>query len=111
MMKQRGADKPLYRNMSRAEADAVRETGVLQGGRPGEPYWTDSRFRSADRAQDRLPLPERPEVQMECRLRGSPAMERNGTRVAPDYGGRGGGREYMSTEPVEVETINVQPYR
>lgn len=96
--------------MSRAEADAVRKTGVLRGGRPGETYWTDSRFRSAENAQDRLSLPERPEVQMEFRLKGSPALERNGTRVTPKYGGRGGGREYMSTEHVEVEIINVQPY-
>ncbi|MBI4511331.1 MAG: Hint domain-containing protein, partial [Deltaproteobacteria bacterium] len=106
-----GGGKPLYRSMSQAEADAVRETGVLRGGRPGETYWTDSRFRSADRAQDRLSLPNRPEVQMEFRLKSSPAMSRDGTRVAPDYGGRGGGREYMSTDPVEVEIINVQPYR
>ena len=96
--------------MSRAEADAVRKTGMLRGGRPGETYWTDSRFRSAERAQDRLSLPERPEVQMEFRLKGAPVLTRNGTRVAPDYGGRGGGREYMSTKPVEVEVINVQPY-
>jgi RHS repeat-associated protein len=106
-----GGGKPLYRSMSQAEANAVRETGMLRGGRAGETYWTDSKFRSADRAQDRLSLPERPEVQMEFRLQSSPAMSRNGTRVAPDYGGRGGGREYMSTDPVEVEVINVQPYR
>jgi hypothetical protein len=46
---------------------------------------------------------------VEFRLKGSPTMSRSGSRVAPDYGGRGGAREYMSTDPVEVEIINVEP--
>jgi len=33
------------------------------------------------------------------------------TRVNPDNGGRGGGREYMTGDAVEVEIVNVQPYR
>lgn len=37
-------------------------------------------------------------------------LERAGTRVDPLYGGRGGGREFMSLEQIEVEIINVQPY-
>jgi hypothetical protein len=96
--------------MSRAEADAVLESGALRGGRPGETCWTDSRFRSAAGAQDRLSLPQKPEVQMEFRLRNSPELQRAGTRVDPAYGGRGGGREYMSLDRVEVEVVNVQPY-
>ena len=103
--------KPLYRSMSRAEASAVQQTGKLRGGREGETFFTDSRFRSADRAQDRLSLPQRPEVQMEFRITNSPTISRNGTRVDPSYDGRGGGREYMTTDPVEVEIINVQPHR
>jgi RHS repeat-associated protein len=105
-----GAAKPLYRNMSAAEAQAVRETGLLRGGRPGETYWTDSRFRSAATAQDRLSLPGKPEVQMEFQLKNSPLLERPGTRVDAKYGGPGGGREYMSLDQVEVEVVNVQPY-
>ncbi len=103
--------KPLYRSMSRAEAEAVQRTGILRGGREGETFFTDSRFRSADRAQDRLSLPQRPEVQMEFRITNSPTISRNGTRVDPSYDGRGGGREYMTTDPVEVEIFNVQPHR
>ena len=103
--------KPLYRNMSKAEAEAVQQTGKLRGGKEGDTFFTDSRFRSADTAQDRLSLPNRPEVQMEFRIKNSPSMTRNGTRVDPEAGGRGGGREYMTTNPVEVEIINVQPYR
>jgi hypothetical protein len=97
--------------MSKAEAEAVRQAGKLRGGREGETFFTDSRFRSADTAQDRLSLPNRPEVQMEFLIKNNSSMIRNGTRVDPAYGGRGGGREYMTTDPVEVEIINVQPYR
>lgn len=93
--------------MSKTDAEAVQQTGKLRGGREGE---TDSRFRSADTAQDRLSLPNRPEVQMGFQIKNNPSMMRNGTRVDPAYGERGGGREYMTTNPVEVEIINVQPY-
>ncbi len=47
---------------------------------------------------------------MEFQLRSSPKLQRNGTRIQADYGGRGGGREYMSLDPVEVDVINVQPF-
>ena len=103
-------EKKFYRSMSRAEADAVTDTGILRGGRPGDTFFTDSRFRTASRAQNRLSLPSTPEVQMEFKVTNNPNMIRNGTRVAPDYGGIGGGREFMTTDPVSVEVINVQPY-
>ena len=103
--------KPLYRSMSRAEAEAVRNTGKLRGGREGETFFTDSRFGSAKRAQDRLSLDQLPEVQMEFRLRSNPNSVRNGTKVRPANNGRGGGKEYSSMDPVEVEITNVQPYR
>jgi len=83
---------------------------MLRGGNPGETFFTDSRFRSAGAAQDRLSLPNKPEVQMEFRIRNTPHMQRNGTRISPSHGGRGGGKEYMTTDPVEVDIINVQPY-
>ena len=95
--------------MSRAEAEAVQETGFLRGGRPGETHWTDARFTSAARAQDRLSLPGRPEVRMHFRIKNNPSLSRNGTRVAPAYGGRGGAREYGSFDPVEVDIVDVQP--
>jgi len=104
------ADKPLYRYMSRAEADAIRETGLLRGGRAGETFWTDSRFTSAARAQSRLSLGSAPEVRMEFRLKNNPALERAGTRVQPANGGTGLGREYSTFDRVEVEIINVQPF-
>lgn len=96
--------------MSKAEAEAVKQTGKLRGGNPGETFFTDSRFRSGARAQDRLSLPQRPEVQMEFRIKNNPTLLKKGTRVTPDYGRRGGGREFMTTDPVRVGVINIQPY-
>ncbi len=104
------ADKPLYRYMSRAEANAIRETGLLRGGRAGETFWTDSRFTSAARAESRLSLGSAPEVRMEFRLKSNPTLERAGTRVQPANGGTGLGREYSTFDRVEVEIINVQPF-
>ena len=109
-MAAKSTGKTFFRSMSKAEAEAVSNTGKLRGGKPGETFFTDSRFRSAERAQDRLSLPGKPQVQMEFRITNNPALERNGTRVVPDFGGRGGGREYMSRDAVNVEIINVQPY-
>ncbi|WP_420209289.1 SpvB/TcaC N-terminal domain-containing protein [Candidatus Electronema sp. JC] len=102
--------KTFYRSMSKAEALDIQKTGKLRGGKSGETFFTDSRFRSGDKAKDRLSLQERPEVQMEFQIKNNPSPTRNGTRVTPDYGGRGGGKEFMTTDPVEVEIINIQPY-
>jgi hypothetical protein len=106
----KNVDKPLYRYMSQTEANAVRETGLLRGGRAGETFWTDSRFTGATRAQNRLSLESAPEVRMEFRLRNNPTLERAGTRVQPANGGTDFGREYSTFDPVEVEIINVQPF-
>lgn len=108
-----GTSKTFFRNMSRAEAKAVKDTGKLRGGNPGDTFFTDQRFRTGDRgarAQDRLSLPQRPEVQVEFRITNNPSLQRNATRVTPANGGRGGGREFMTTDPVQVEIINVQPF-
>jgi len=104
------AGKTFYRSMSNAEAQAVKETGKLRGGKPGETFFTDSRYKSANKAQDRLSLPVKPDVQMEFKIKNNPPMQLNGTRVDPAFGGRGAGKEFMTTNPVEVEIINVQKY-
>ena len=76
-----------------------------------EPHPEGLDGESADTAQDLLSLPNRPEVQMDFRIKNNPSMTRNGTKVDPTYSARGGGRKYMTTGPVEVEIINVQPCR
>ena len=96
--------------MSKTEADAVKDTGKLRGGIEGETFFTDSRFKTKEKAQKRLSLEKEPEVQMEFRVKNDPKMELNGTKVKPDYGQVGKGKEFMTNQPVEVEIINVQKY-
>ena len=104
-------DKTYYRNMSKKEAQAVKESGKLRGGRSGETFFTDSRFKTGEKAKDRLSLPEKPEVQMEFEIKNKPKLEKNGVKVEPEFGGRGGGKEYMTKDPVKVEIKNVQPFK
>ena len=47
---------------------------------------------------------------MEFRIKNNPRPRLNGTRVQPCCGGMGGGREFMTMDPVLVEIINIQPY-
>ncbi|MGI9246187.1 MAG: RHS repeat-associated core domain-containing protein [Steroidobacteraceae bacterium] len=52
----------VQRAMSRAELDATLQTGLLRGGRRGTHYVSDAVNASANRAQQRLALPTRPQV-------------------------------------------------
>lgn len=101
--------REFYRYMSEAEVAAIRRTGLLRGGRPEETFWTTDYYESADEAQERLALRERPEKRVWFRITNEPAMERKNTRVAPDEGQPGGGTEYMTAadEKVAVEVIDV----
>jgi RHS repeat-associated protein len=102
--------KSYYRSMSKAEVEAIKRTGKLRGGVPGRTYFTDSRYKSATKAQRRLSLKNTPEVQMEFHITNNPRMVDNGTTVDPKYGQPGLGKEYSTDDPVHVEVKNVQPY-
>lgn len=93
-------DRTLYRYMSRAEAEAVRDTGYLRGGIPGEVYWTNDYYESALLAMRRLALGSLPEVRMRFRILDTPQLTRDGVQVRPDAEQPGGGTEYMSEEKV-----------
>ncbi len=97
--------KPLYRVMTEAELNAVKETGRLRGGWEGETYFTDSYYKNADNAQNRLSLKNKPQYILEFKIINNPKVA-GGSRVEPTYGGTGGGREYVTTDPVEVKIIN-----
>ena len=99
--------RTFYRYMSRAEAEAVERTGFLRGGIPGEVYWTDDLYERSTEAMGRLALADLPEVRMRFRMKGEPALVRNGTRVRSDGRQPGGGTEYMTLARVEVEVSAV----
>jgi len=99
--------KSLYRVMSEAELKAVQETGYLRGGRKGTTYFTDSYYKNASNARNRLSLPNKPEYIVEFKITNNPVVM-GGNTVKPDYGGLGGGREYFSNDLIKVEIINYQ---
>lgn len=99
--------KGFYRYMSWAEA--IRATGFLRGKRPGETYWTDEWYESAEEAKQLLALKVRPGVRIEFRILNESELLRDGDRVEPGEDEPGGGTEWMTLEPVEVEVIEVEP--
>jgi len=100
-------EKVFYRYMSRAESEAVEQSGLLRGGRPGRTYWTTDRYESAREAMGRLALENEPEIRLEFRITNEPELAVEGATVAPDEAEPGRGTEYMSEQSVEVEVGRV----
>ena len=101
------SSKRLYRTMSESELKAVKETKTLRGGREGTTFFTDSNYKSASKAKERLSLPDTPSYNVEFEITNKPKIS-GGTRVEPKYGGTGGGREYYTDDKVKVKIINYQ---
>ncbi len=99
--------KPLYRVMSAKELQAVKDTGILRGGRAGTTFFTDSSFSSAAKAQSRLALGDTPEYIVEFKITNNPAIN-GGTKVTPLNDQLGGGREYWTNDPIQIQIINYQ---
>lgn len=94
--------------MSRAELAATESSGLLRGGRGGTHYASDAVNSSAGRAQQRLALPQTPEVRVTLEV---PAGRFSGpTRVAPANNMPGGGLERTATGNVPVQILRVDPY-
>lgn len=100
-----------YRYVTEAEVQAIKGTGMLRGGRPGETFFTKDVYKSGAHAQDRLSLPNAPTHRVEFEITNNPAMIRNGTKVGPVGLHSGRGAEFMTVDPVRVNLINVQPLR
>jgi RHS repeat-associated protein len=97
------------RVMTEGEIQAVKDTGMLRGGNPGETYFTKDLYKSGTKAQERLSLPTKPTHRLEFEIKNNPQMQRNGTKVTPANGQPGKGSEFMTTDPVEVKILNIQP--
>lgn len=89
------------------ELNAVKETGILRGGRQGTTYFTDSYFKNANTAKSRLALPEKPQFIMEFEITNNPIIK-GGTRVTPNFWELGGGREFFTDDIINVKIINYQ---
>jgi hypothetical protein len=100
-----------YRYVTEAEIQAIKNSGMLRSGRPGETFFTKDVYKSGAHAQERLSLPTTPTHRIEFNVTNNPTMLRNGTKVDPVGSLPGKGSEFMSTDPVRVDLINVQPLR
>ena len=100
-----------YRYVAEGEVQAIKDTGKLRGGNPGDTFFTKDVYKSGEKAQQRLSLPSRPTHRVEFEINNNPNLGRNGTKVDANYGQPGKGSEFMTTDPVEVNLINVQPLR
>lgn len=100
--------KVFYRYVGGREVAAIRETGMLRGGRPRRTFWTEDAYGTAAEAKARLALGEPPPAfRVAFTIRNEPEISRRGDRVLPAAGEPGGGTEWMSEEKVEVEVIDV----
>jgi hypothetical protein len=61
--------------------------------------------------RDKVPVPlsphSKPEYIVEFKITNKPTVT-GGNTVKPDYGGSGGGREYFTNDPVQIEIVNYQ---
>lgn len=91
--------------MSRADLEATLETRLVSGGRPGTHYVTDFASHNAERARQRLALPQTPEVRVQLEVPRrffSPPK-----RVDRAYGMPGGGMERTATGPITCQVVCV----
>ena len=97
-----------YRYMAEGELKAIQKTGLLRGGWEGETYFTKDLYKSAERAQQRLSLPQKPAYRVKFEIENNPSLIKNGIKVIPDNGMPGKGSEFMTTDQVKVKLINFQ---
>jgi RHS repeat-associated protein len=96
----------VQRWMSRAELEATQSTGLLRGGREGTHYVTDAANTAAQRARQRLSLPQTPEVRVTLEVPGRTFS--TPSRVKPDFSMPGGGMERTATGQIPVRILGVE---
>ncbi|WP_061231248.1 RHS repeat-associated core domain-containing protein, partial [Leptospira weilii] len=100
-----------YRYVTKGEVQAIKDTGMLRGGNPGKTFFTKDLYKSGAKAQERLSLENKPTHRVEFEILNDPKYKKYSTKVDPDYGQPGKGSEFMTTDPVRVKLINVQPLK
>jgi hypothetical protein len=99
------ATETVQRWMSRAELEATQSSGLLRGGREGTHFVTDAANTSAQRARQRLALPQTPEVRVTMEV---PAGSFSPpSRVQPAFNMPGGGMERTATGNIPVNILRV----
>jgi hypothetical protein len=94
--------------MSNAELKATEDTGLLRGGREGTHYASDAVNNDAGRAQQRLALPQKPEVKTTMQVPKGKFSEAQ--KVQPANKMPGGGMERTATGKVPVKIKKVKKF-
>ncbi len=112
-MVMRAAFRGTYvRYISEGELQAIQETGLLRGGRPGKTYFTTDKFEAGE-ALSRLALKEAPMYRIEFEI-SSQVRIYGPQRIRPwfwprDPGFRAGwGIEYWSPDPVHPRLLRIE---
>ncbi|HWR35382.1 MAG TPA: RHS repeat-associated core domain-containing protein [Clostridia bacterium] len=104
-LKGAGSTETVQRAMSEGELQATRDTGLIRGGRGGTNYVSDSISKDANRAQQRLALPQKPQVRATMEVQkgkfGAPS------RVKPANNMPGGGMERTAKGKIPVKIKRV----
>jgi hypothetical protein len=103
----------VQRAMSAAELKATESTGLIRGGREGTHFVSDAVNSSAQRAQQRLALPVKPEVRATLEVPSGTFSTPSRVQPLPRPGGGtlpGGGMERTATGPVPAKVIRVKKY-
>lgn len=97
----RRGTETVQRAMSRAELEAIKNSGVLsRGGRPGPHYVSDAVNSSANRARQRLSLPQTPEVRVTMEV--PQGVFSRPRKVKPDFNMPGGGMERTAPGSLDI---------
>ena len=102
---------PAFRYMGEDELQAIKDTGMLRGGREGETFFTKDLYKSAASAQNRLSLGDTPSFRVEFEIINKPSLLLNGTKILPLNTMMGKGSEFMTLDKVMVKLINWQPLK
>lgn len=104
----KGGTEVVQRAMSRAELAATESSGLLRGGRSGTHYVSDAVNSTAGRAQQRLALPQTPEVRVTLEVPSGQFSPPS--RVQPNFNMPGGGMERTASGNVPVRVLRVDEY-
>lgn len=101
------------RYISEGELQAIEETGLLRGGRPGKTFFTTDVYETSREATSRLSLKISPEYRVDFEILNRPSIQ-GPQRVQPwirplKPGFRAGfGVEYWSEEPLWVRILRIK---
>lgn len=98
----------VYRYMTKAELEAVRQFNRLRGNRSGPTYFSTDKYKSAKQAKSKLALDDAdvPEVRVQVRVKNNPRTVRR-DKVQSTKQEKGGGVEYFTSDPVYVDILEV----